>query len=444
MPAQLHHQFGRRLIVRHFPQLEIPRRPHIRELSPVDPVSVQHDRTLPRLAENFGQPHDRRRLGPDDVLQHRARAHSRQLVHITDQHHPAAFRRRPQQIIHHEDIHHRHFIHDDHIGINRVFFAPPEHRPAAPRSCRFQQAVHRQRLASRRFRQPFGRPSRRRGQRDLAALHRQHVQHRLHSRRFACARPPRHHQHAVAARREHRLALRPGQLDPFLAFELRRHRRHIRHPERFRRIPQLDQTLRHLAFRMIQVVGIYQRPAARFLHRQRTLPEQLRQHLRHFIAVAPQLLHRRLHQNFFRHAGMTGVRRTEQRVADACRDPREILRLRAAGQRDPVGDAEPDAVDLAGQPVGVLLDHLHGLIAIHSMNPSRIGPGNAVGFEKEHQFTQFGLGRERLHDHRQLLGADSFDLQQMPGLALQNIHRFQPEPRHHALGHGRSDALDCP
>ena len=276
VPAQLDHQGRRRFIVGDLPQLELPRAAHVREPAAIDAVGVKNDRALPRLAENLGQPHHRRRFRPDDILQHRPRAHRRQLVDVADQHHPAAVRRRPQQIIHQQNVHHRYFVDNDHIGIDRVLLAPAEHRPAAAlRAGGLQQPVDGQRFPPRCFRQTFGRPAGRRRQGDFAALHRQYVQHRLDRGRFAGTRPPGHHQYAVAAGRPHRLPLRFGQLDSPFPFELSRQRRHIRLTQAFRRVTQPQQTFRHLAFGVVQMVRINQRPGRRILHRQRSLPQQL-------------------------------------------------------------------------------------------------------------------------------------------------------------------------
>ena len=202
-------------------------------------MSVHDDRALPGLAEDLSQAHHRRRFRTDDVLQHRARPHRRQLVDVADQDHPAAVRRRPQQIIHQQDIHHRHFVDDDHIGVDWVFLVAAEHRPAAaPRSGGFEQPVHGQGLPPRRLRQAFRRPSGRRRQHDLAALQRQHVQYRLHRGRFAGARPPGHHQNAMAARRLHCLPLRLRQLDTLFPLEFFGQRRHIRLSQSLRRVAQ--------------------------------------------------------------------------------------------------------------------------------------------------------------------------------------------------------------
>ena len=129
-------------------------------------------------------------------------------------------------------------------------------------------------------------------------------------------------------------------------------------------------------------------------------------------------------------------------MADTGRDPFIARRLGAAGQGDPVGDPEADAVDFLRQPVRVFLDHPDGRIAIHGMDAARIRAGDAVRFQKQHQFPQLGFGGIRFDDHRQLLRADSLDLQQVPGLPLQNVQRFQAESRHHPLGHRRADSLD--
>ena len=131
--ADPHYQLSGGGIVSHLPQLKIARAAHIGKLTAIDPVGVHYDLALAGLAKNLSQPHHRRCFRTDDIFQHRPRPHRRQLVDIADQYHPAAVRHCPQQIIHQQDIHHRHFVDDHHIGVNRIFFAPSEHRPTGPR-----------------------------------------------------------------------------------------------------------------------------------------------------------------------------------------------------------------------------------------------------------------------------------------------------------------------
>ncbi len=207
-------------------------------------------------------------------------------------------------------------------------------------------------------------------------------------------------------------------------------------------IAQMQQPFGNLAFGVIQMIGINQRRTPGILHRQRSLTQQLGQDLGHAVTVTGEFLHGGLHQNLFRHAGMSGIRCPQQRIANSGRNPFEIFGVRATGERNPIGRAKTDSVDLLSQPVRVLFNHLHGVIAIYRVDSAGIRPRNSPRFEKKHQFAQLRLGRIRFDDHRQFLGPDPLDFEQMTRFPLQNIHRFQTKPGHHPLSHGRPDALD--
>ena len=235
--------------------------------------------------------------------------------------------------------------------------------------------MHRQRLAPGRLGQPLGCPPGRRRQYDFAALQRQNVQHCLHRRGFTGTGTAGHHQHPVVGRRPHRVALRLGQLDAAFLLKLSCQCRNIGLAQFLGMIAQKQQPFGHFAFGVIEMVRINQGLAPGVFHRQRPLPQQLRQHLGHVVAVAGQLLGCRLHQHILRHTGMSSVRRSQQCITNAGGNPGKIRRLHAAGQCDPVCRAKADPVDFLRQTIRVLLDHLHGPLAIHGMDP----PGESAG-----------------------------------------------------------------
>ena len=94
----------------------------VRILPPIDPVSVDYDHALPGLPENLRQPYGVNDLAGYDIPQYIARSHRRQLIRVSYENQPCAADHRFGQCIHQKNIHHGHFIDDDHILLQRVFF----------------------------------------------------------------------------------------------------------------------------------------------------------------------------------------------------------------------------------------------------------------------------------------------------------------------------------
>ena len=76
------------------------------------------------LTEDPGQLYYRTASGSDNVLQHTARTDTWQLVDITHQDQSGSHTDSFQQGIHQENVYHGHFINDDHIRFQRIFFIP--------------------------------------------------------------------------------------------------------------------------------------------------------------------------------------------------------------------------------------------------------------------------------------------------------------------------------
>ena len=162
----------------------------VNRLSGIDFVGIDYYIALGGLAEDVGQLYHIKAAGLDNIPQYIPRPHAGELVHIPHQDKPGAHVYCPQQGMHKADIHHGHFIYNDDIGIQRIFFISVkmhshalgslsrpwragDHRAViAGHSHRdqFQHAVDGPGLISCCLRHPLGRPARGRCQKYFHSL----------------------------------------------------------------------------------------------------------------------------------------------------------------------------------------------------------------------------------------------------------------------------------
>ncbi|MNS81482.1 hypothetical protein D3C72_1151960 [compost metagenome] len=109
-----------------------------------------------------------------------------------------------------------------------------------------------------------------------------------------------------------------------------------------------------------------------------------------------------------------------------------------------VGGLEADAPDVLGQAVGVVADHLDGVVAVGLEDLDREGRRDAVGLQEEHHFLDALLILPGLGDHPDALGPDTGHLGQPLGVGLDHLKDGHAEVGHHALGRDGPDALDQP
>ena len=79
--------------------------------------------------------------------------------------------------------------------------------------------------------------------------------------------------------------------------------------------------------------------------------------------------------------------------ASAYADQRGLLD--AESFRDQIGGTEADAPDVAGQPVGVLAQDLHGIGAVGLEDTHRAGRADAVLVQEHHRGSSSGPPRPR-------------------------------------------------
>ena len=156
-------------------------------LPPVDAVGVGDDVAPRRLAKDLGQAHHGYRPRFDDVLQDVARTDAGQLIHIAHQQQVACRVDRFEQVVGQDQVQHGGFVHDDHIHFQGVLLVAPEAHPFL--GLEFEQPVDGPGLAARRLGQTLGRPAGGRGQGVAQAFGFQEADDGPHRRRLARARP---------------------------------------------------------------------------------------------------------------------------------------------------------------------------------------------------------------------------------------------------------------
>ncbi len=402
-------------------------------------MGVHDDLALARLAEDLGEADDRDGAGVDDVGQHLARAHRRQLVDVADEDDRRVRRHGAEQRVHQRHVDHRHLVDDEQVARERVRLLPLE--PARLR-IDFEQAVDRLRLDAGRLRQPLGRAARWRAQREPDAARRDHGQDRVQQRRLADARAARDYEHLRPDGHPQRLGLHPRQ----------RHRQ-----------PRLDPGDRPI--RVDRLPGHAARGQTPDARRDDPLGgvQAGQEHARASVHRVPddrpgleleveRLRHQRLgdveqprgggHQLRHRQAAMPIVRRLGQRVADARPRANHGRLLDAERGRDLVRGEEADSPDVGGEPVRVLRDDGDGVWTVGLEDPHRARRAHAVRVQEDHDVADRLLLLPGVDDARGARAADAFDGSEPPGLLVDHVEHRGAERIDEAPGEVRADPLD--
>ncbi len=108
---------------------------------------------------------------------------------------------------------------------------------------------------------------------------------------------------------------------------------------------------------------------------------------------------------------------------------------------DGVGGLEADAMDVEGEPVGVLADLLDRLVPIGLVDAHRPCRADAVGLEEDHDLPDDLLLRPGAGYPLLALGTDTFQLQQPVGAVLDDVEHPLAEGPYQLAGEVRADAL---
>ena len=125
-------------------------------------------------------------------------------------------------------------------------------------------------------------------------------------------------------------------------------------------------------------------------------------------------------------AAVALVQRLGQGVGDPGPGADHRRLLDAEPRRDLVGALEADAADVAGEPVGVLGDHLDGVGAVGLEDPHRPRGADAVAVQEQHDLADHLLVGPALHDALGPLRADPADLAQALGLCSMTSNTASP------------------
>ena len=145
-----------------------------------------------------------------------------------------------------------------------------------------------------------------------------------------------------------------------------------------------------------------------------------------------------------RQSAVALVHRLRQRVRDpgAQSDHRRLFD--AELHCDRVGGLEPDAANIAGEPIGVLGHYLDGVGAVGLEDANRPGGADPVAVQEDHDLPDDLLLGPGVRDPLGPDGADARHLAQPIGLGLDDVEDLVSEGLDHFLGVDRPDAADHP
>ena len=373
----------RRLLVGHLQELEIAARSELRHAPAIDRVRVQDDRSLAALAKDFLQAHARHSARAQDVLEDGAGADGRKLVDIADEDDACALGHGFKEMLHEHDVHHRHLVEDDGVGVQRIVGVLFKEGRAVGgcAALRAQEAVHRLRLAPRRFRQALRRASRRRAEEHSLSLALKHGDHAAHDRRLARAGAARQDEHRVIEHGGDGFFLLRGKRDLRCLLPVGDDRRRLFGGQDSRLLLQEEKDLRRALFRAVEPRRVDERLGADFLDGELFGGERRLQDSAHLFHRHAQELRRTLRQRARRDAAMPLLGDLVKRVIEPRLDAlfADLVKPRALGDR--VRRQKADARDIARQSVRVLLHDLDGKGAVLLEDARGVGARYAVHFE---------------------------------------------------------------
>ena len=150
-------------------------------------------------------------------------------------------------------------------------------------------------------------------------------------------------------------------------------------------------------------------------------PDQVRRGLEQALGERYQLLGRQ--------PAMPLVHRLGERERDAGPETDHRGLLDAEPHRDRVGRLEADAANVAGQAIGVLGHHLHGVRAVGLVDPHGAGRSDAVRMQEHHDLADDLLLGPGVGDAFPSNRADAVHSRRRPGSASIMSNTFSPNAR---------------
>ena len=143
-----------------------------------------------------------------------------------------------------------------------------------------------------------------------------------------------------------------------------------------------------------------------------------------------------------REAAMALVHRLRQSIGNPGAHPRHGGLLDAELHRNGVGGLEPDAADVAREPVRVLGHDLDGVGAVGLEDAHRARRADPMAVQEHHDFSHRLLLGPRGQDAGGPHTADALDLPQPVGRRLDDVEHLVAERADQLLGVDRADAAD--
>ena len=348
-------------------------------------------------------------------------------------------RHRLHQRLHQHDVDHGGLVDHQQVTVERVVVAALE---AAALGIDLQQPVDGLGLEAGRLGHALGGAAGRRAQQDLSALRREDPQNGFDDGGLPDAGPTGHDQHLGHQCEPDRgdLAFGKGKADMLL--DPRQGLVRVDPGPRQRAVCQPRQPLGDGAFRPVQAgkeyTGCLANPvgdhcALLQLEIERGA-DQLLRHLEQLLGQRDQL--------FRRQAAMAFVHGLGQRIGNPRANPDRRGLLDAELHRNGVGGLEPDAADVARQPIRVLGHDLDGVGAVGLEDPHRPRRADTVAVQEHHDFPDrllLGPGGENAGSANR---SDAVDLAQPVRRCLDDVEHLVAEGAHELLGVDRANAAD--
>ena len=177
----------------------------LRAVAGVDGMGGGDNRARLRLAKNLGERHGGHRTAFHQIRQNIPRAHAGELIRIAHHNQAAAQRQSIQKGFKEQAVHHRHFIYNQNITLQRICAVVGKRAGAR---LNLQQAVQRLRAARADLAHPLGRTSGRGREQNPVAERLKERNHASQRGGFARSGPAGQHHHPVFYRAADRRALR--------------------------------------------------------------------------------------------------------------------------------------------------------------------------------------------------------------------------------------------